>query len=522
MEITFHGAVREVTGSAHLITSGKDKILLDCGMFQGRRKESAQKNKKFPFDPNIITNVILSHAHIDHAGRIPLLSKLGFSGSVICTRATADICDYLLHDSAKIQESDAAYLNYKTARSHLYRINKISSKNNKKIEKIIKRLKSEGHHLDENEINRVLKQNKLKKVKPLYTTSDVENALSLIESYPYKYRVEIGKEMTSVFYEAGHVLGSAVTIIKSKINGSEKSICYTGDLGRPGKPILKDPELVFDPEDKNIDLMIMESTYGNRLHHDTGAIRQQLKEAIIKTFERGGTVLIPSFAFGRTQEIIYTLHELYDQKELPKLPIYIDSPLAINLTKVFGEHPEVYDRDTHKTFLEKKKKPFLFHEINFTSHVEDSIKLMKEKEPHIVIASSGMCEAGRILHHLRYKIHDEKNTILIVGYMAENTLGRKILEKGIEFAENERKSEVPILKILNKTYPLYAEVISLEGFSAHADKDELTDFLKKSNLNIKKIAVVHGEEKQSLTFAEHLRKEKFDAFVPNYGDTISL
>ncbi len=518
MKVTFYGAAREVTGSAHLAEFGENNILFDCGMFQGRRKESAEKNKRFPFKSDSVTNIILSHAHIDHAGRLPLISKEGFGGRIICTRATADICKYLLEDSARIQESDAAYLNYKTARGYLYKINKVSNKKNKAAKRIRDLLKPVGQRLNLKAIDEVLYEHNLPRIKPLYGVEDVKRTLSSIEAYPYRYPIKIGKDAEVIFYEAGHVLGSAISILRIKENGVEKRICYTGDLGRPQKPILRDPALNFEEEDRNIDLLIMESTYGNRMHGQAEDIKIKLKKAVANAYDEGGTLLIPAFAFGRTQELIYVLHQLYDEKAVPKLPIFLDSPLGAKLTKVFGNHPEVYDQEAHKTFLERGENPFSFKEIHFTKSVAESMDLMREEKPHIVISSAGMCEAGRILHHLRYKIHDKKNVILIVGYMAQNTFGRRILDKGLEFENNGRIGEAPLLKFFNKSYPLCAKVVKIGGFSAHADKEELIGFLKKSNLNIKKIAVVHGEEESALSFTNTLKTDGYKAFAPHFKE----
>jgi len=521
MHVTFYGAAREDTGSMHLITTETDRILLDCGMFQGRRKETAQKNHVLPFDPKIIRNIVLSHAHIDHSGRIPMLTNRNFYGQVICTRATADACKYLLLDSAHIQESDANYLNYKTVRSTLRELRttpkgkKTSARTHKNIQKI---LKTDHNKLNTNKINELIEKYHLEFVEPLYSTSAAEQALGFFNGYPYKSPVTIGHDTTCTFYDAGHILGSAFSMIKIRENNRLYNICYTGDVGRFGSPIIKDPTLTFQEEDRVVDLLIMESTYGNRLHEPVQDQKKQLKDVILATFERKGTVLIPSFAFGRTQELLYVIHELYDEGAVPHIPVYVDSPLSIQLTKVYGEHPEVYDKETNNTFLQHGKNPFLFNQIHFVSSVEESMALMREETPHIVIASAGMCEAGRILHHLRNKIHNPRHTVLIVGYMAKNTLGRRILEQGRKYEKSGRRGDPPMLKFLNKVYPLKAHIEILGGFSAHADKSELIRFVTNSNLKIKKIAVVHGEEDQALAFAKHLENEGFTAFVPRAGD----
>jgi len=524
MEITFLGAVREVTGSMHVLSVNNDRIMLDCGMFQGRRKESAEKNRVLQVDPEKITNVVLSHAHIDHSGRIPVLTKNGFSGRIVCNRATADACEYLLLDSAHIQESDAAYLNYKAIRSHLSgsKASGSGKKKDRKDNKDIKLLKKNRHQIDVEAIAGLFKKYHLDPVDPLYTTPEAEQALTSFDGIPFRHPVSIGENVICTQYNAGHILGSAISMIRAQENGREYTICYTGDLGRFSKPIIKDPALNFEPADRNVDLMIMESTYGNRLHEPVQDLKPGLKKVLDETFERGGSVLIPSFAFGRTQELLYTLHELYDEGNVQKVPIYVDSPLATKITKVFGEHPETYDDETHETFLEQGRNPFSMDQIHFVSSVEESMALNRDESPHIVISASGMCEAGRILHHLRFKIHNPKHTVLIVGYMAEHTLGRRMLDQGTAYEASGRSGTPPILKILNKEYPLKAHVVKLGGFSAHADKNEMLHFLEASNLNVKRIALVHGEEEQTLSFAEDLRSKGFDVVVPEPGETLKI
>jgi metallo-beta-lactamase family protein len=525
MKITFYGAVREVTGSMHLIETGDNRILLDCGMFQGRRKETNEKNRTLPIDPATLTNVVLSHAHIDHSGRIPILAKNNFKGRVFCTRATADASNYLLKDSAHIQESDADYLNYKTVRSFLSELatsgpNKKISK--KKLDKIKKELKKEGHQINSEKVNEVLSKYRLEGITPLYSIEDAEYALDAFEGYPYRNSAAVGKDVYCTFYEAGHILGSAISILKFRENGRQYTICYTGDIGRFNKPIIKDPALSFLGDDLDVDLMIMESTYGDRVHEPLEDLKPRLKKVFADTFGRNGTVIIPAFAYGRTQELLYLIHELYNEGEVQRVPVFVDSPLATNITRVFGEHPEVYDNETHEAFLKKGKNPFFFDKVRFVGSVEESMALNREEKPHIVIAASGMCEAGRVLHHLRHKIHNPRHTILIVGYMAQNTLGRRILEQGLEYETSGRKGSPPLLKFLNKTYPLKAHVEKLGGFSAHGDRNEMLRFLKESNLKIKKIAIVHGEEDQSLAFATLLQQEGFQAIVPHPGETMRI
>lgn len=525
MHVSFYGAVREVTGSMHLITTKKDRILLDCGMFQGRRKESDRKNLVLPFDPGIVTNMILSHAHIDHSGRIPLLTKNNFVGRIISTRATVDACNYMLPDSAKIQESDAEYLNYKQLRAFLVELESSGKKvkgQQQALKKIKAILKKDRQELDQGKINFLISKHHLEHVEPLYTMADAEQSLGFFDGYPYRMPITIGTGLSCTLYEAGHILGSAITIVRFQENGRKFTVGYTGDIGRFGRPIIKNPNVIFEEQDRKIDLMIMESTYGDRLHEPVEDLKPRLAQILNETAEKRGTLLIPSFAFGRTQELVYVLHEIYNEKLAPQYPIYVDSPLAIKITKVFGEHPELYDRNTHKTFLEKGKNPFLFEKIHFVQSVEESMRLNRDETPHIVISASGMCEAGRILHHLRHKIHKSNTTILIVGYMAQNTLGRRLFEKGREYEESDKKGDPPVLKFLGKEYPLKARVVTLGGFSAHGDRNEMTRWLKESNLDIRQIAVVHGEEDQSLAFADHLKQKNYNAFVPKAGETIAV
>ena len=525
MNVTFHGAAREVTGSMHLLENGDDRVLFDCGLFQGKRKESNERNRKLPFDPGSVTNAILSHAHIDHSGRTPVLTRSGSRGRVLCTRATADACRYLLRDSAHIQESDARYLNYKAVRSFLYNSSQSERKGkitNREVRKVTQLLKKSRNEIDAEAIVRVMKRYHLKGVVPLYTKTDAEEALGFLDGRPYGNRANVGKNMTCTFYDAGHILGSAVSIVTHRGKDKTTRVCYTGDLGRFDKPIIEDPTLDFAPEDRDIDLLIVESTYGNRLHDPVKNLKERLRTVLNETYERGGSIMIPSFAFGRTQELLYFLHELYNEGGVPLYPVYVDSPLAINLTTVFGEHPEVYDRETHKTFLNKGKNPFSFPQITFVNSRDDSIALMRRTTPSIVIAGSGMCEAGRILHHLRNKMHNPLHTILIVGFMARNTLGRRLADSGRAYADSGRAGPPPQLKVLGKEYPLAAHVVEMGGFSAHADKEELFRFVKGSNLRIAKIAVVHGEEEQSLAFAARLKKEGYDVVAPKMGETVPV
>jgi len=525
MHVTFYGATREVTGSFHTVTTDSDVILLDCGLFQGKRKESEAKNRVLPVDPKVITNVVLSHAHIDHSGRMPLITKEDFNGHIFCTRATAHACEYLLKDSAKIQEGDASYLNYKTAKHFLA---KIKSGNKKKriskddLKEIKALLKSGPHRLKTEAIEKLLREHQLEIISPLYTMDTAEESLDYFNGVPYELTVTIGNDLSCTFYEAGHILGSAMSLMQYKKGDETKTVMYSGDVGRFDKPIIQDPTLDFAKEHRDIDLMIMESTYGNRLHDPVIDMKPLLKKVLIETFDRGGSVIIPSFSYGRTQELIYYLHELYLAGEVPRRPVYVDSPLATNITHVFGEHPETFDDDTHATFLEKGINPFSFEQLKFVQSVEESMALNRDTRSHIVLAGSGMCEGGRVLHHLRHKIHNERNTVLIVGYMGQNTFGRLLQKKGEQYAKEGRQGEAPLVRFYNKDYPLKARVVTLGGFSAHGDRNELTRVLKDSNLRIKKIVLVHGEEEQSMAFAEHLREEGFEVVVPFHGQSVAV
>lgn len=522
MKVTFLGAAREVTGSMHLLETAQDRVLLDCGLFQGRRKESERKNRFFPVDPRTITTLMLSHAHIDHCGRVPLLTRQHFAGRIVCTRATADACAYLLLDSAHIQESDADYLNYKSLRGFLSQMQSgaYSRKNRSEIKKI---LKKDRHQIDRQTVEELMASFHLEAVAPLYRTADAEHALTFIDGFPYRHSIRIGSDLTGTFYDAGHILGSAMIIVKHQpAGGPSVRVGFSGDIGRFGKPILRDPTVSFAEEDRRLDLLIMESTYGGRRHAPVADLKPRLEAVLKDAAHRSGSVIIPSFAFGRTQDILYFLHELYDERRVPRIPVYVDSPLATRLTRVFGEHPELYDQAAHQAFLEKGLNPFSFQDLQFITTVEESMTLMRSEKPHIVIAGSGMCEGGRVLHHLRHKIHNPSHTILIVGFMAQHTLGRRILEKGLEYAAAGRKGAAPMLKFLNKEYPLQARVVHLDGFSAHADSVEMLKFLKSANLSVRRVAVVHGEADQAMAFADRLHQAGYAAQVPRPGESIAL
>jgi metallo-beta-lactamase family protein len=455
INIAFTGAVRNVTGSRHLIDINGFKILLDCGLFQGRRKETYERNLNFPFDPATVDAVILSHAHIDHIGNVPNLVKQGFKGDIHCTLATADLLNVMLMDAAHIQESDAVFAS------------KINKKHNEPA------------------------------VLPLYTRADVPPVLQLLQAHSYNRSFRINSSR-AIFRDAGHVLGSALIVIDINENSRKISLCYTGDLGRPNLPIIRDPYIVNDS-----DILIVESTYGDRLHGKIGEIYERFTNVINQTVSRGGKIIIPSFALERTQELIYTLHRLRLEKKIPEVPVYVDSPLAIDATEIFRLHPECFDDRTNE-FIRTVDDPFGFSHLHYTRTVEESQKLNQIDSPMIIIAGSGMAENGRILHHLKNNIENPQNTIMIVGWQAENTLGRKI------------KDRWPRVPIFGEQYYLKSQVEVFDEFSAHADRDELINWIKQGRWQ--KIFIVHGEESSSLSFKKSLEDEGFkDVIVPELG-----
>jgi metallo-beta-lactamase family protein len=465
MEIQFVGAAQEVTGSKHLIKVNGKKILLDCGMFQGRRKESAQKNGEFPFDPAEIDAVVLSHAHIDHSGLLPLLVKKGFAGPIFSTHATRDLCQFMLADSAYIQERDAEYINKKNARK--------------------------GEPM----------------VEPLYNTEDAGQALNQFLGVGYDRAFVVEEGVVACFYDAGHILGSAVVhlIIHDKETNEQVKIAFTGDLGRKNIPLLQDPIVL--PES---DYLITECTYGDRFHESIQDADEQLIKIVNDTYKKGGKLIIPAFSVGRTQEIVYRLNVALQHGLIPDFPIYIDSPLSGNITEVFSGHPECFDNDTYKEFINNRLNPFGFGRLKYISRVEESKALNNHQGPCIIISASGMCEFGRIVHHLKNNIEDDKNTVLIVGYQAAHTLGRK-LQEGQE-----------VIRIFGKQYRVRAEVFVINAFSAHADRSDLIDYIGRVK-GIKKIFLVHGEKDQGFKFKDVLIESGYkDVVVPAPGEIFQL
>lgn len=465
MKIQSFGAAKEVTGSKHLIIANGRRICLDFGMFQGNRKESNRKNREMAFDFKKLDAVILSHAHIDHSGNIPYLVKQGFSGPIYSTHATRDLCAHMLMDSGFIQEREAEYLNRK--------------------------LRKKGGE----------------KIVPLYTADDVNETLRQFIGMSYDHPFEVAPGIVASFREAGHILGSAqiVLIIDDKDTGKQRILVFTGDLGRKNLPLLRDPFQV-----ERADILITESTYGNRFHKSILDVDGQLEKIVKDACRRGGKIIIPAFALERTQEIVYHMNILFKKKRIPDIPIFVDSPLAVNLTQIFTAHPECLDKETWNAFLKDQKNPFGFGRIKYITSVEDSKALNDYRGPCIIISASGMCEFGRILHHLKNGIDDPKNTILLVGYMAKNTLGRKLLEGQ------------KIVKIFGKPYNVKAKVIVMDAFSAHADRSDLLDYIAHVR-GLKKILLVHGEEDQGLILKDILNEEGYkDVVVPEPGEVFEV
>ncbi len=466
MKITFAGASGgEVTGSKHVITFNGKNILLDCGMFQGRRKEADIKNREFKFDPKEIDAVILSHAHIDHSGLLPVLVKQGFNGPIYCTHATRDLCNYMLADSAFIQEREIEWL----------------KKKKKKI----------GQAVPE----------------PLYTIKEAEAALNLFHGVAYEQSFIVEDGIVASFYDAGHILGSSLVhlILYDKKKKKHTKLCFTGDLGRRGLPILRDPQAI--PE---TDILITETTYGNRLHAALNTVEEDLAVIVNKVAEQGGKLIIPSFALERAQEIVYYLNILHKKKKIPKIPVYVDSPLAGNVTEVFRSHPECFDKDVYDDFVTEGKSPFDFCDLRYTRSVDDSKALATKTGPMIIISASGMCEHGRILHHLKNNIEGSKNMVLIVGYQAAHTNGRKLVEG------------VKQINIFGESYKVNAGVYVMDAFSAHADRSDLLEYIDRID-DLKKIFLVHGETKQLNAFSVALKDNGYDdVYLPEYGEQVEV
>ncbi len=451
MKIKFCGATSGVTGSCHLLTTEKHMILLDCGQHQGGKEEEKLNYNPFPFDVEAVECVVLSHTHIDHCGRLPLLVKRGFKGDIYCTDATADLLKVMLIDSAYIHEKDAEWQSKKNART--------------------------GKRPEE----------------PLYTVADAEAALKLVKPVLYDQLIELNESMRIVFNDAGHILGSAITEIWVDEGDTTSKIVFSGDLGEVTRPILRDPTKI-----KKADYVIMETTYGNRLHPENEASIDALISIVLKTIKRGGSVIIPSFAVGRTQEMIFQFNRFYEHHPeydpvLGKVNVYIDSPMATTATEVFKKNAAVFDEET-KQYILSGDNPLDFPNLKFTRNTQDSQMLNMDKTPKIIISASGMCEAGRIRHHLKHNLWDSRNSVVFVGYQAEGTLGRMLVEGAKE------------VKLFGETIMVGAEIYNLEGFSGHADQNGLLDWLGGFQVKPKQIFLVHGEEEAKVEFAKKVKE----------------
>jgi metallo-beta-lactamase family protein len=465
MRLSFHGAARSVTGSRHLAEIPGCNVLMDCGMFQGTRQEAEHLNRRLGFDPKSVGAVLLSHAHIDHSGALPVLAKQGFSGKVHVTPATGDLTAIMLEDSARIQENDCAYVN--------------------------KQERRRGRQC----------------VRPFYSTDDVRRVARQFRSSRYGDTIKIAPRITASFHDAGHILGSAAVRLKYTHRGHTTTILFTGDLGRKSMPILRDPA-----PPPPCDALIIESTYGDRLHEQSRADMMTKAAALVAHIRTtGGKIIVPAFAVGRTQELVMRIKELVKEGRVDPLPIYIDSPLASKATEIFRRHPECYDEETTKTFSANGDL-FAARYIHFVSSVDDSKRLNTMKGPCVIIASSGMCEGGRVLHHLKHAIQDEANVVAIVGFQAEHTLGRRLVEGW---------DVVPIFGVPTLRR---AEVVRFNGFSAHADRNELLDYVRTVTPPPGKVFVVHGEEKQALSLAAAIQSEHagIEVIVPQQDSVHEL
>ena len=452
MRIQFCGATTGVTGSCHLIRTENHNVLLDCGQFQGGKAQEAMNRDEFPFDPKEVECLILSHAHIDHCGRIPLLVKRGYTGPVYCTSATADLLKVMLEDSAYIHEKDAEW---ETKRSR----------------------RAGGPD-----------------VEPLYTVEDADKALRQVVPVEYDQLIELNDDIRFVFNDAGHILGSAVTELWVKEGSEETKIVFSGDLGMMNRPILRDPTII-----KKADAVIMETTYGNRLHPDNAMDVRKLIDIIVKTTDRGGCVVIPSFAVGRTQELLYELNKFYDEHteyddKLDKVNVYIDSPMATTATEVFRRNAQVFDEEA-RNYIVSGDDPLDFKNLHFTRSTEDSKSLNMNNVPKVIISASGMCEAGRIRHHLKHHLWDPKSSIVFVGYQAVGTLGRTLLDG---------KKDITLF---GEEIHVAAEIYNLEGFSGHADQNGLLAWISGFEKKPAQVFLVHGEEDAKIAFAKLIREK---------------
>ena len=468
MILQFWGAAQTVTGSMHLIEADGHRMLLDCGMAQGRREEAKKLNSEFPFQPEKIDAVVLSHAHLDHSGKLPMLVKKGFSGSIFSTSATRDLCSAMLADSASLQEMDARY------------------------------------------VNRQNEKQGLPFIKPLYTLHDVARTMRLFQTVEFERPLQILPGIKMTFKNAGHILGSASVTLEIAEGRDKKKVtalAFTGDLGRKGAAVVQDPDII-----DRADVLITESTYGGRDHGPMDEARKNLARVVRETANNRGLLIIPAFAVGRTQDVVYHLHDLMQSKEIPQMPVYVDSPLATNITEIFRAHPECYDEETEQLLMQDGgDDPFGFNMLRYTRSTEESKKLNNIRRPAIIISASGMCEGGRVLHHLRRNIGDPNTTVLFVGFQAENTLGRKLL-RGDKTA-----------RIYGEEHEVRARMEKIDGYSAHADEGEMLDFINAIPNRPKRVFVVHGEPDATAAMAAGLARLGIeDIAIPERGEKFEV
>ena len=469
MKIEFYGATKEVTGSKFILEADGARVLFECGLFQGKRKEAEKKNREFPFNSEEIDFMILSHAHIDHSGRIPKLTKKGFKGNIYTTKATTDLCSIMLPDSGYIQEMENKWDNRKRRRS--------------------------GRKLRE----------------PLYTVKEAEKSLKYFKSVLYNQKIKLNQEVTLRFRDAGHILGSSIIELWIKEDNKETKLVFSGDLGRRNRPILRDPSLIDEA-----DYLIVESTYGNKLHHHSEDDAKELISIINTTVKRGGNVVIPSFAIERAQDIIFELNKYYtayvrtEDQDFLSVPVYVDSPLTVSATEIFLRNPDCFDEDT-LNLINIGNNPLDFRNLKFTRSAEESKQINFSKESKVIISASGMCTAGRIKHHLKHNLWRKESSIVFVGYQANGTLGRRI-------KEGEK-----VVKIFGEEIQVNAKICSLEGFSGHADREGIIRWIKSFKKRPKKIFVVHGEEEATEEISRKIEEElKIKTHIPELGETLSI
>ncbi len=448
MQFRFYGAARTVTGSLHIIDVNGHRLMLDCGFFQGKRQESYERNQKLPIDVKSVDAVILSHAHIDHSGNLPNLVKLGYEGPIYCTPATGDLIQIMLLDAGHIQESDAEYINKKRARR--------------------------GQPL----------------IEPIYTQRDADQVKWYVQTKKFYEEFEPVPGVKAEFVDAGHILGAASVAMEITEKGKTKPsrVWFSGDIGRFHQPLLPDPAM---PD--NVDYLLMECTYGDKSHHEHELAYNEFRDTLQRTINRGGKVIIPAFAIGRTQELVYDLNRMVTHGDIPSIPVFVDSPLAVNATDIFRKYADTFDEEA-KAFVQAGNHPALvFDKLTYTRSVEESKQINDMDEPMVIISASGMAEVGRILHHLKNNIEDEKNTILIVSWQAPHTLGRRLAEQETE------------VRIFGETYHRKAEVVTIGGLSAHAGQNLLVRYAQSTKSTLKKVFLVHGEPKGALPLMEKFR-----------------